>query len=212
MCANQKDWIHPNCPPQSLDLIGQSCKQTNRPAPANGREGFLPILSLHEHSLSTAQAPSPEFSLQLPSIFWWPRCRKEKKFHLLSLQCRHTGRKLPKTSLQSRFLFACWPPPSCRSQHGLCAQGSTVIFHCEAGGVPAPDLSWNVKSGERQWCCCKKFKKRFARLFHISKWQHYRRLGRIRKWMHCFYSTKFGSSRKQRPWLMPTKAYIVELY
>ena len=50
MCANQKDWIHPNCPPQSLDLIGQSCKQTNRPALANGREGFLPILSLHEHS------------------------------------------------------------------------------------------------------------------------------------------------------------------
>ena len=44
----------------------------------------------------------------------------------------------------------------------------------------------------------------FTRLFHISKWQCYRRLGRIRKWMHCFYSTKFGSSRKQRLWVMPT--------
>ena len=52
----------------------------------------------------------------------------------------------------------------------------------------------------------------FTRLFHISKWQHYRRLGKIRRWMHCFCSTKFGSSRKQRPWLMPTKADIVELY
>ena len=36
----------------------------------------------------------------------------------------------------------------------------------------------------------------FTRLFHISKWQHYRRLGRIRRWMHYFYSTKFGSSEK----------------
>ena len=161
MCANQKDWIRPNGPPQSLDLIGQSCKQTNRPPPANGRKGFLPILSLHEHSFKhrTSTFSWVLFSIAVYLGLDWPRCRKEKKFHLLSLQCRHTGRKLPKTSLQSRLLFACCPPPSCRSQHGLCAQGSTVIFHCEAGGVPTPDLSWNVKSGERQWCCCKKFKK-----------------------------------------------------
>ena len=52
----------------------------------------------------------------------------------------------------------------------------------------------------------------FTRLFHISKWQHSKRLGRIRRWKHCSYSAKFGSSREQRPWLMPTKAYIVELY
>ena len=52
----------------------------------------------------------------------------------------------------------------------------------------------------------------FTRLFHISKWQHNRRLGRIRRWKHCSYSTKFGSSREQRPWHMRTKAYIVELY
>ena len=43
--------------------------------------------------------------------------------------------------------------------------------------------------------------KKFTRSFHISKWQHYRRLGKIRRWMRCFYSTKFGSSRKQRPQL-----------
>ena len=34
----------------------------------------------------------------------------------------------------------------------------------------------------------------FTRLFHISKWQHYRRLGRIWRWMHSFCSTKFGTS------------------
>ena len=28
--------------------------------------------------------------------------------------------------------------------------------------------------------------KMFTRLFHISKWQHYWRLGKIRRWMHCF--------------------------
>ena len=48
----------------------------------------------------------------------------------------------------------------------------------------------------------------FTRLFHISKWQHNRRLGRIRRWKHCSYSTKFGSSREQRPWLMPTKILL----
>ena len=52
----------------------------------------------------------------------------------------------------------------------------------------------------------------FTRLFHISKWQYNRQLGRIRRWKHCSYSAKYGSSREQRPWLMPTKAYIVELY
>ena len=134
-------------------------RQTGRRRPMAGK-GFSPFWVC----MNTVLAPHKH--LLLSSLFncrsswtWWPRCRKEKKFHFLSLQCRHTGRKLPKTSLQSRFLFACWPPPSCRSQHGLCAQGSTVIFHCEAGGVPAPDLSWNVKSGERQWCCCKKVKR-----------------------------------------------------
>ena len=46
-----------------------------------------------------------------------------------------------------------------------CFQGSTVIFHCEAGGVPKPSLTWTVKSGigrhtwpnvktEKKFSCC----------------------------------------------------------
>ena len=64
----------------------------------------------------------------------------------------------------------------------------------------------------RNWRVHVKPKIMFKRLFYISKWQHYRRLGRIRRWMHFFCSTKFVRRRRQRPWIMLLKADIVELY
>ena len=93
-------------------------------------------------------------------------------------------------------------------------QGPLKWTQINQGQVGCPfwgSLTHLVASGSQQFCIG--FIARAARhILNVYTFISYLQLGRIRRWMHCFCSTKFGSSRKQRPWLRPIKADTVEFY
>ena len=129
----------------SLKLIGRKFGNGRRLATGGG--GFRP-----QFKFACTQFYAQHTHLILSSIFHWSSLnRHDQKFDSFSLQCRHTGRRRHKTRLQLRFcphlMIIFFYSYQARRHTIDCSQGSTVIFHCEAGGVPRPSLTWTVKSG-----------------------------------------------------------------